>query len=96
MTCQYTNLSTEIKETWRKAIDLKEPVLEGCPNVHIYKFSMTWPMPHSCEKSGIVTVATKPDDLSSVPRAHTEEGQNRLPLESFSDLTHPYPTGTDK
>lgn len=48
LTCQYTDLSAEIKETWRKAIDLKEPMPESCPNVHIDKFSMTaWTRSHT-------------------------------------------------
>lgn len=46
LTCQYADLSTEIKETWRKAIDLKEPVLEGCPNMQVF-YDLAWTRGHT-------------------------------------------------
>lgn len=99
---------TGIKETWRKAMGFEGniiPMFECCPNVHMQVFyDLAWTHSRTfllfrtgrnkvrCMKVGIVTTATRPDDLSSILRTRMEEGKNKLLFESLSDLTHSYPT----
>lgn len=108
LTHQYVNLSTQgLKRHGEKPWALKETLYLCLSAVQtcIYKFSMTWhgltavlffsPSQEEivrCMKMGIVTIATRPDDLSSILRTRMEEGKNKLLFESLSDLTHSYPT----